>query len=49
MHVNKRKFEKKQFSRVLSHDLNWVNKRQKLKRAILYCRSLENSEVNKKT
>ena len=35
MHVNKTKFEKKkQFSRVLLHDLYWENKTYKLKRSI---------------
>ena len=34
MHVSKTKFEKKKFSRVLSHDLYWENKTYTLKRAI---------------
>ena len=35
MHVNKTKFEKKRFPRVLSHDLYWENKTYKLKRGII--------------
>ena len=35
MHVNKTKFEKKQLSRVLLHDLYWENKTCKLKRSIV--------------
>ena len=34
MHVSKTKFEKKIFSRLLSHDLYWESKTYKLKRSI---------------